>query len=813
MTRTRLVSRLAVLLVLLSAILPGLASSQALTHSLQALTQIPVTNQDGQVHVVTTSGSTVYVGGNFDYLGPATGGAALLDATTGAADLTFPQINGVVAGIVSDGAGGWYICGGFTYVGSSAHNAAVHIKADLTVDDTWNPGITTNAFAQCIAFGGSSVYIVWNSTTFRAYDATTGAQLPFNAGSVQVNAMVVSGSTLYVGGGFSSIGGQSRNNLAALDATTGNALPWVANVTGGVADLALDGSTLYVAGGFSGINGFSRNNLGAVDAASAAVLPWNPNVDFSVGTIAVSGGMVYAGGLFTMVGLDSRRNLAAISTSTGLATSWDPSPNSQVLDVAVAGTTVYVGGWFTTIGGQTRLRVAGIDTGTGVATGWHPEAADRVFALAPSGSKILTGTVMSAGGKARNGLASFDATTGAISGWDPHPDGDVRAIATAGSTVYVGGSFANVGGQPRKNLAALSATTGLATSWNPSPDNRVLHLVLSGSQIYVGGEFANIGATPRTNLAAIDLTSGIATSWNPAPNGFVSRILLSGGLVYVGGGFTNVGGQPRTGLAALSPTTALANGWNPSAGNVYGMSASGSTLYLFGLFTAAGGLLRHFLAAVDMSTGVATAFDPHMTYNEARGDIIVAGSKVYVAIGTPSGDPVSIGGQARLGLAELDPATGAATSWNPPLVPAVLAWGNCGLFVDGTVLYLGGDNLWLQPPTGTKRRNLVAWDLSSLVGVGDTPFPRSLSLSLDPNPTLGNARIRLMLTHDGRVHVGVFDLQGREVARLADGVLPAGSRELTWNGRTRSGKRESGVYFVTVDVGDAHTTKRLVVLH
>jgi hypothetical protein len=41
-----------------------------------------------------------------------------------------------------------------------------------------------------------------------------------------VQALAVSGSTVYVGGQFNSIGGQSRSNIAALDVTTGLVTAW-----------------------------------------------------------------------------------------------------------------------------------------------------------------------------------------------------------------------------------------------------------------------------------------------------------------------------------------------------------------------------------------------------------------------------------------------------------------------------------------------------------------------------------------------------------------------------------------------------------
>ena len=46
-----------------------------------------------------------------------------------------------------------------------------------------------------------------------------------------VYALAVTGSTVYAGGNFSAIGGQARNHIAALDATTGAATSWNPNAT------------------------------------------------------------------------------------------------------------------------------------------------------------------------------------------------------------------------------------------------------------------------------------------------------------------------------------------------------------------------------------------------------------------------------------------------------------------------------------------------------------------------------------------------------------------------------------------------------
>src|SRR5205807_8881587 len=157
-----------------------------------------------------------------------------------------------------------------------------------------------------------------------------------NADAVEVDTLAVSGSTVYAGGNFGSIGGQSRTCLAALDATSGSATPWDPTLSSQygcyVKSLALSGGIVYVDGGFDSVDGQSRPGLAAIDATSGSPTAWDPQVKpcCSAGPLAVSGSTVYVG-------------LSAIDANTGSFTSWNPKPNRGALAVAVPGSTVYAG--------------------------------------------------------------------------------------------------------------------------------------------------------------------------------------------------------------------------------------------------------------------------------------------------------------------------------------------------------------------------------------------------------------------------------------------------------------------------------------
>ncbi len=127
-----------------------------------------------------------------------------------------PTANGWVYAVVPDGAGGVYIGGYFTQLtlapvhggGTVTRNYVAHVLADGTVDPAWNPNANGYVFA-----------------------------------------LAVSGTTVYAGGFFNNIGGAARNNMAALDATTGNATAWNPNADAPVRALAVSGSTVYAGGG------------------------------------------------------------------------------------------------------------------------------------------------------------------------------------------------------------------------------------------------------------------------------------------------------------------------------------------------------------------------------------------------------------------------------------------------------------------------------------------------------------------------------------------------------------------------------------
>jgi hypothetical protein len=92
--------------------------------------------------------------------------------------------------------------------------------------------------------------------------------------------------------------------------------------------------------------------------------------------------------------------------------------------------------------------------------------------------------------------------------------------------------------------------------------------------------------------------------------------------------------------------------------------------------------------------------------------------------------------------------------------------------------------------------------------------PRELSFAPpSPNPARGTTALVFALPHAGTVSLDIFDVTGRRVTNLQNGVLPAGRYKRLWDGTGLNGvRRESGVYFARLTTKDGARTQRIELL-
>lgn len=90
---------------------------------------------------------------------------------------------------------------------------------------------------------------------------------------------------------------------------------------------------------------------------------------------------------------------------------------------------------------------------------------------------------------------------------------------------------------------------------------------------------------------------------------------------------------------------------------------------------------------------------------------------------------------------------------------------------------------------------------------GEASVPEILALHENyPNPFNPATKIRFDLPEAAHVRLVLYDVMGREVARLVDGQMEAGYRSVTWN----AADVPSGVYLYRLTAGQFTATKRMI---
>jgi hypothetical protein len=101
--------------------------------------------------------------------------------------------------------------------------------------------------------------------------------------------------------------------------------------------IAVQADGKILAGGqFGTIGGQTRNGIARLDATTGLADSFNPNANSEVFAIAVQAdGKILAGGNFTVIGGQTRNRIARLDATTGLADSFDPNASGDVNAIAV----------------------------------------------------------------------------------------------------------------------------------------------------------------------------------------------------------------------------------------------------------------------------------------------------------------------------------------------------------------------------------------------------------------------------------------------------------------------------------------------
>lgn len=384
----------------------------------------------------------------------------------------------------------------------------------------WTPNILDGK-VEAIVQVGSRMIAAGNFTKAQNVGSTTvltrNRILAFNAATGlidtsfipnvngEITSMVVApgGTTIIIGGKFTSVNGTTANRIAKLNASTGARVAgFSVNVSGAVNDMALWGNRVIVGGAFAKINSVARARLAAIDSTTGA--------------------------------LDNSLNLTVTGLFNGGAT------NLQKLDVSPDNSKLVIIGNFTAIGGQGRVQIAMINLSTVPATVANWETNDFTGACASVFNTYMRDVEFSPNGAyfvpVATGAGYFPTTfcdtatrwETAATGSDLHPTwvsytgGDtLTAVAITGTTIYVGGHqrWENndiVGDVPaagaviRTGLAALDPQNGMPFKWNPTRNRGagVFAFLASPVGLWVGHDTPILGHEPHNRIGMFPLAGG-----------------------------------------------------------------------------------------------------------------------------------------------------------------------------------------------------------------------------------------------------------------------------------------------------------------
>ena len=275
------------------------------------------------------------------------------------------------------------------------------------------------------------------------------------------------GSRVFIGGTFTEVNGVARQNLAALDAVTGALiLDWQADTTGDVPivrTLAVSGNRLYVGGKFKGIDGTAKQQLAAIDVTTGNPVTWVTWVNGGVNEVRVSddGTTVWVGGEFTRIRGIDRLYLGAIDATTGVPTAFSPTGGG--------GRTITI-----ELGPDESWVYASSDNNSVFAyrhalsndPTWSMKMAGNVQAMAATATDLYLGGHFSqfvTEHIARPFLGSANPSTGSATTWDPKASGlkgGGWAFVVKGGYLHAGGQFTHFDGvPPRRGGRDVGATS------------------------------------------------------------------------------------------------------------------------------------------------------------------------------------------------------------------------------------------------------------------------------------------------------------------------------------------------------------------
>lgn len=364
-----------------------------------------------------------------------------------------------------------YFGGLFSRVGASQRLNAAAIDHTTYQLSNWNPEPSDRVFTMIgdgnrLLMGGSFVSLKGERRNrLAAFDATTGQLTSWNpSANDYVQTLSFQNGLIYAGGAFTRIGNLPTYTIAAIDSASGVPTSWRPSIGYPpqsqplITNIVQHGATTYITGNLSSVSGELRKNIAAIETSSGQVKSWNAFLNgFAVHDMMVSSNRLYVCGSFTNIGNQSRNMLAALDPVTGLANHWNPNPDYPVVSVKERNGIIYALSNFTRNGATFRATcgVAVIDSSTGSVIDMYPLEGRITNSLLDDNILYVSGYFYKNQSNESLGIVAIDLNTGELVDWNPEVAPFSLSMAVNENMLYLGGNFRKIGGTGHTYFAAL----------------------------------------------------------------------------------------------------------------------------------------------------------------------------------------------------------------------------------------------------------------------------------------------------------------------------------------------------------------------
>jgi hypothetical protein len=325
-------------------------------------------NVDGKVNTLLVSNNNVYLGGKFNNVGgQARSNLASVSSIDASPQAWRPNPNNEVITMAKSN-DTLYVGGSFSSIGGASRNNFASLDIATSYALNWNPNPDAKVtsilpFGNNVYIGGAFQTIAGQNRNFIAKFKVDGTLMPWNAYAYK-----------YIPGSVWGVPARVKSNLGSIN------------------DMVMFGNNLFVAGdvnifNFTNAGSFIKPNdvyderfgLAQIDATTGSATSWNANLssESSVNSILVKDSFLFAGGSLDMYDEPKRPFLTSLYLKDSKVGNWLTNPDNNINKLYKVSNNIVVGGMFNNISDNNLHFLAAYSAPYPTITSFYPQIAGQ----------------------------------------------------------------------------------------------------------------------------------------------------------------------------------------------------------------------------------------------------------------------------------------------------------------------------------------------------------------------------------------------------------------------------------------------------